>query len=136
MIKEIPQTKWHENLRFLLAHFLPYYLSGIFIRCRFFSGLFRLLHLHPFHPRFFLHLQKKYATESLFVKLLGRRILLLFNPLDVQVVLEHSPSIFAEPDSKQRGMSHFQPDALTISHGNAWQKRRRFNWASLCWQYC
>lgn len=127
MIETIPQAKWHENLRFLFVHFVPYYLSGIFIRCRFFSGLFRLLRLHPFHPRFFLQLQKKYSSDSLFVKLLGRRILLLFNPIDVQVILEHSPSIFAEPDSKQRGMGHFQPDALTISRGSAWQKRRRFN---------
>ena len=131
MIEEIPQTKWHENLRFLLAHFIPYYLSGIFIRCPIFSGLFRRLHIHPFHPRFFIHLQKKYVTDSLFVSLLGRRILLLFNPVDIQVVLEHSPSIFAEPNTKQRGMGHFQPDALTISRGNAWQKRRRFNEAAL-----
>jgi cytochrome P450 len=131
MIEAIPQTKWHENLRFLLAHFIPYYLSGIFIRCRFFSGLFRRLHIHPFHPRFFVRLQAKYATDSLYVSLLGRRILLLFNPADVQVVLEHSPAIFAEPDSKQRGMGHFQPEALTISRGNAWQKRRRFNEAAL-----
>jgi len=78
MIKTIPGTRWHENLRFLLAHFVPYYLSGIFIRCRFFSGLFSLLRIHPFHPGFFLSLQRKYASDRLFVKLLGERVLLLF----------------------------------------------------------
>src|SRR5207244_3377365 len=32
----------------------------------------------------------------------------------------------ADPDAKKRGMSHFQPEGLTISRGAAWESRRRF----------
>ena len=46
---------------------------------------------------------------------------------DVRRVLEGSPSPFAaDPEAKRKGMSHFQPDALTISREPVWEKRRRF----------
>jgi cytochrome P450 len=45
----------------------------------------------------------------------------------VRRVLEGSPEPFApDPDATRRGMCHFQPDALTISRGDAWRNRRRF----------
>ena len=46
---------------------------------------------------------------------------------DVHRVLEGSPDPFAsDPEAKRKGMSHFQPDALTISRDELWENRRRF----------
>lgn len=127
MYHVIPTARWHENLRFLLGHFLPYYLSGIFIRCRFFGWLFARLRIHPFCPRFFARLRKRHGSDRILVRLLGRPVLLLFEQEDVKQVLEYSPRVYAEPRNKRRGMGFFQPDAVTISRGTAWEKRRAFN---------
>ena len=50
----------------------------------------------------------------------------------IRRALEGSPDPFAaDPEPKKSAMSHFQPDALTISRGDAWQDRRRFTDAVL-----
>ena len=42
-------------------------------------------------------------------------------------MLGGSPDPFAsDPDTKRKGMSAFQPDALTISRGDEWRNRRAF----------
>lgn len=123
----IPVIAWPSRLRFFVCHFLPYYLSGIFIRWRFFSWLLAHLRIHPFRPDFFHKLRARHASDALLIRFFGRRILLLFAPTDIQRVLEHSPAIYAEPGLKRKGMAFFQPDAVTISHGREWQKRRACN---------
>ena len=53
--------------------------------------------------------------------------LLLHAPEDIEFVLGGSPEPFAsDPDTKRKGMSAFQPDALTISRGDEWRNRRAF----------
>jgi len=42
-------------------------------------------------------------------------------------VLDASPDVYGPPDLKVRGMSHFQPGAVTISTGDDWKRRRAFN---------
>ena len=37
-----------------------------------------------------------------------------------------SQPVSIRSDAKRKGMSHFQPDALTISRGSLWENRRRF----------
>lgn len=60
------------------------------------------------------------------------RSLLVLDRDDVRRVLEGSPEPFApDPGTKRRGMSHFQPDALTLSRGALWRNRRRFTEAVL-----
>jgi cytochrome P450 len=55
------------------------------------------------------------------------RALLVLSPEDIRRVLDGSPDPFAsDPDAKRKGMSQFQPDALTISRGRLWENRRRF----------
>src|SRR5262249_43345659 len=50
----------------------------------------------------------------------------------IKRVLDHSPLRYAaDPDLKRRGMSHFQPNAVTISRGAEWRDRRQFNEAVL-----
>ncbi|MFP5286380.1 MAG: cytochrome P450, partial [Thermoanaerobaculia bacterium] len=57
--------------------------------------------------------------------------LLVLGPQGVRHVLDRSPEVYADPPTKRKGMSHFQPHAVTISRGEAWKDRRRFNEAAL-----
>ncbi len=53
--------------------------------------------------------------------------LLVHAPEDIEFVLGGSPDPFAsDPEAKRKGMSAFQPDALTISRGEEWRNRRAF----------
>jgi cytochrome P450 len=49
----------------------------------------------------------------------------------IRRVLDQSPYIYADAKLKREGMSHFQPDSVTISRGEAWEERRRFNETAL-----
>ena len=66
------------------------------------------------------------------VRVVRDKALLLLTPADVHRALEGSPDPFAvRPEAEADGMAAFQPDALTISRGEAWRKRRAFNEAVL-----
>lgn len=116
-----------DNLRFNLCHVVPYYLRGIFTRNKFLLSLLIVFRIHPFSVRFVNHLRKRYGSDYFYINLLGKKSLLVLDVGGIKHVLDHSPSIYAEAGLKLRGMSHFQPNAVTISRGNAWAERRRFN---------
>jgi cytochrome P450 len=66
------------------------------------------------------------------VKLLGGRIVVLWGQSAIQDVLDHSADAYAgDSGAKAKGMSHFQPDAVTLSRGEEWRDRRAFNEAVL-----
>jgi cytochrome P450 len=50
----------------------------------------------------------------------------------IREVLDHSGDLYAsDAGAKAKGMTHFQPDALTLSRGEEWRDRRNFNEAVL-----
>jgi cytochrome P450 len=66
------------------------------------------------------------------VRVIRDKALLLLTPADVHRALEASPDPFAsDPKPKRDGMTAFQPDALTLSRGDTWRKRRAFTEAVL-----
>ena len=66
------------------------------------------------------------------VRLLGGRIVVLWGVDAIREVLDRSAETYAsDAGAKAKGMSHFQPDALTLSRGEEWRDRRRFNEAVL-----
>jgi cytochrome P450 len=72
-------------------------------------------------------LVKKYGVEPFYVRVVSEEALLVHHPDDIRRVLEGSPSPFAsDPDAKKKGMSAFQPNALTLSRGDLWAQRRAF----------
>lgn len=72
-------------------------------------------------------LAAKYGPDPFWVRVGGDEALLLTHPDDLRVVLGGSPSPFAsDPDAKRKGMTAFQPTALTISRGDLWADRRAF----------
>jgi cytochrome P450 len=62
------------------------------------------------------------------VRLLGGRMVVLWGPDAIREVLDRSADVYAsDSGAKGKGMSHFQPDALTLSRGEEWRDRRAFN---------
>jgi cytochrome P450 len=71
-------------------------------------------------------LRRKYGGDG--VKLLGGRLVVLWGEPAIREVLDGSGEAYAgNAGAKAKGMSHFQPDALTMSYGKEWRERRRFN---------
>ncbi len=72
-------------------------------------------------------LVKKYGVDPFYVRVVAEEALLVHHPDDIRLVLEGSPTPYAsDPDAKKKGMSAFQPDALTLSRGDLWAQRRAF----------
>lgn len=77
-------------------------------------------------------IRRSSGPGPVWVSAAGRRVLLVLTGLDAQRVLQGSPHPFAsDPPVKRKGMSHFQPDAVTLSRGQLWENRRRFTEAVL-----
>jgi cytochrome P450 len=71
-------------------------------------------------------LRRKYGGQGL--KLLGGRLVVLWGEPAIRQVLDQSADAYAgNAGAKAKGMSHFQPDALTMSYGKEWRNRREFN---------
>jgi cytochrome P450 len=76
------------------------------------------------------NLRRRYGGQGL--KLLGGRLVVLWGEPAIREVLDGSSDGYAaNAGAKGKGMSHFQPDALTMSCGEAWRDRRQFNEAVL-----
>ena len=126
-ISEIPVAKTKDSLRLTLFHILPNFLQGLFTRNRFWVKVFQTLHPDPLAVRFLSKLRRRYGSGGVLAKLGRTPTLVLFDVDDVRYVLDRSPANYIEPEAKKRGMSRFQPSAVTISHGNEWNVRRPFN---------
>lgn len=122
-----PTISFGDAFIYNAAHVLPYFLQGIFTRRRFWVTLLSRIHPDPLAVRFGSHLRRKYGSEYIYVYMLANRSLLVLDETGIRHVLDNSPLIYADSRLKRMGMSHFQPNALTISRGEAWQDRRAFN---------
>jgi cytochrome P450 len=72
-------------------------------------------------------LVRKYGVDPFYVRVVAEEALLVHHPDDIRRVLSGSPSPFAsDPDAKKKGMTAFQPNALTLSRGDLWAQRRAF----------
>jgi Cytochrome P450 len=81
---------------------------------------------------FMAGLKRSYGEGPVWIRVAKDEALLLLGRGPIRRVLEGSPDPFAaDPEPKKSAMSHFQPDALTISRGAAWEDRRRFTDAVL-----
>jgi cytochrome P450 len=70
---------------------------------------------------------KRYGPGPFYVRVATDEALLLHDPADIEFVLSQSPDPFAsDPEAKKKGMSAFQPEALTLSRGDLWRNRRDF----------
>jgi len=127
----IQTLSFFETLTFNLLYSFPSYLSGLFTRSRFWVGFWARLQVDRMGVRFVTRLRRKYAAGYFFTRVSGSPALLVLDHSGINHVLARSPEMFGDAASKHRGMSHFQPGAVTISRDDEWKDRRRFNEAVL-----
>ncbi|HKG14238.1 MAG TPA: cytochrome P450 [Pyrinomonadaceae bacterium] len=125
--KTIPSASFPDSLRYNLAQTFPVYLQGLFTRSKFWVSFWTRLGSDGRVVKQLTRMRSKYGPQ-VYVNVGGNRTLLLLDHSGAEHVLKNSPEIYAsDPDAKRRGMAHFQPGALTISAGEKWRDRRRFN---------
>jgi hypothetical protein len=75
-------------------------------------------------------IRAKHGGEG--VRLMRGKMTVLWGEKAIRDVLDNSATTYAsDAGAKKKGMSHFQPDALTLSRGEEWRERRKFNEAVL-----
>lgn len=120
-----------DSLHYNVAHVLPAYMRGLFTLNRFWTTFWNELEADPAAVKFIDKMRSKYHSNYLYLYLLKTKSLLVLEQKGIKHVLDNSPDIYADAKLKRDGMSHFQPDALTISRGEEWRNRRAFNEAVL-----
>jgi cytochrome P450 len=120
-----------ESLKFSLLHFVPYLLRGVFTKNRFWTFVFDAVDSDAHVVKFCQQLRSKYRSNLIYIRMIGGNSLLVFSENGIRRILNNSPSIYGDAELKAKGMSHFQPNALTISEGEEWKDRRPFNEAVL-----
>ena len=128
---EIPALSVWEDLLFNLGYVIPMAMQGTFTRNRRWVTFWSRVHPDPAAVRFVRWLRQRHRGGVLGLHLGLSPSVLVLDPDLVQHVLDRSPTVYADPPPKHRGMSVFQPNAVTISRGAEWRDRRRFNEAVL-----
>jgi cytochrome P450 len=122
----LPAASAAESFAILAAGVLPAVVRGLFSPRRRTMKLLTAIDSDRRAVRLLSNLRRKHGGEGL--RLLGGRIVVLWGVDAIKDVLDHSAERYAsDAGAKARGMSHFQPDALTLSRGAQWRDRRRFN---------
>ena len=123
---QLPKASLGESVRFVAAGLLPTLVRGLFSPRR---GAMKALTRIDADARAVAVLKAiraKHGGQG--AQILGGRIVTLWGPDAVQEVLDQSADVYdSGAGAKGKGMGHFQPDALTVSHGDEWKDRRAFN---------
>src|SRR4051812_21568794 len=106
-------------------------MQGTFTRDRRWVAFWTRWHPDPAGVRFVRWLRARHPGDVLALHLGLTKSLLVLDPAGIQHVLDNSPYVYADPKPKRKGMRVFQPNAVTISRGEEWRDRRRFNEAVL-----
>lgn len=118
-----------NTLKLMTLVMLPSYTQGLFTRRRFWVSLWSRLNVDARAIGLVSRMRRRHGTTL--VLGFGSPTRIVTAPEDIQKILDESPALYLGADSKIRGMSHFQPNAVTISAGEEWRERRRFNEAVL-----
>src|SRR5436309_2546685 len=124
--RRLPSASLVEGVRFTLQAMLPNVAQGLFRRRRRPVAAATKLGVDGQVVGLIEGIRRAHGPGPVWIRVGTDRMLLTLATDDVRRVLEGSPHPFApDPDAKRRGMTHFQPDALTISRGELWANRRR-----------
>lgn len=127
MSSDLPSASLIQGVRFTLQAMLPNVAQGLFRRRPRAVAAATKLNVDRHAVGLIGGIRRSHGPGPVWVRVGTDQMLLALSTDDVRRVLEGSPDPFApDPDAKRRGMSHFQPDALTTSRGEAWKNRRRF----------
>jgi hypothetical protein len=125
MSDELPEASLGESLGVLATGVAPALVRGLFAPRRRAVKLLTALDADRRTAEFVAGIRRRHGGEG--VRLLGGRMVVLWGPAAIRRVLDRSAYEYAsDSGAKGKGMSHFQPDALTLSRGEEWEDRRRF----------
>lgn len=127
MALEFKRANAIEGVRFTAQVGVPNVVQGLFRKREAVATTIGKLPADYLAYRLVEGLARKYGPDPFWVRVGAEETLLLTHPDDLKLVLGGSPSPFApDPDAKRKGMSAFQPTALSISRGDLWANRRAF----------
>jgi cytochrome P450 len=116
-----------EGVRFTAQVAVPNVILGLFNKRELPSRIASTVGADYLGYRLMDGMVRNYGPAPFYVRVARDEALLVHHPDDLQFVLGGSPDPFAsDPDAKRKGMTAFQPDALTISRGRQWEERRKF----------
>lgn len=119
-----------ETLEILLLGLAPALVRGLFQPRRSAMKLLTRLDADRHAVRRLTAVRRRHGGDG--IKLLGGRLVVLWGTSAIREVLDRSADLYAsDGGAKAKGMSHFQPDAVTLSRGAEWRDRRAFNEAVL-----
>ena len=121
----LPEASLAESVQFVVAGLLPSLVRGLFSPRRGAMKLLTAVDADARATKVLRGIREKHGGQG--ARLLGGRIVTLWGGDAIQEVLDRSADVYdSGAGAKAKGMSHFQPDALTLSHGEEWKDRRRF----------
>ena len=127
MTVEFPHASTLEGIRFTAEIGLPNVIQGLFNKREIPTKVASRIGTDHLGYQLVEELVKSHGPGPFFVRVAKDEALLVHHPDDLKFVLGGSPDPFAsDPEAKLKGMSAFQPDALTISRGDLWAQRRQF----------
>jgi cytochrome P450 len=122
----LPSASLGESLQFVVTGLLPSVLRGLFAPRRRWMKWLTAANTDGRAIEVLSKIRRKHGGDG--VRLLGGRIVTLWGVDAIREVLDRSAEVYAsDSGAKGKGMSHFQPDALTLSRGEEWRDRRAFN---------
>src|SRR5581483_5308475 len=114
--KDFPHASIVEGVRFTAQVAVPNVIQGLFRRRRTPVAVATRTGADSLAYGFMAGLRRSYGNGPLWIRVAKDEALLLLGEEAIRKVLERSPDPFAsDPEPKKTGMSHFQPEALTIS---------------------
>jgi Cytochrome P450 len=123
----LPSASALDNARLNALVVVPNALQGLFRRRRRAVAAATAADVDRWAVGLLSGMRRTHGGKPIWVRLVTSPALLLLSVEDIRTALEGSPDPFApDPEAKRKGMSHFQPQALTISRGEDWAERRRF----------
>jgi cytochrome P450 len=124
---DFPHAGVVDGIRFTAQVGLPNVLQGLFKKRPAVATAAAVAKVDALGYLLVEGLVERFGPGPFYVRVAKDEALLLHDPADIQFVLSQSPDPFAsDPDVKKKGMSAFQPDALTLSRGALWRTRRDF----------
>ena len=122
----LPGASLADGLRFVAAGLLPSLARGLFSPRRRMMKLIGALDTDRRARDVLASIRAKNGGQG--ARLLGGRMAVVWGPDAIREVLDRSADVYdSGAGAKGKGMSHFQPDALTLSKGDDWRDRRAFN---------
>ncbi|MEA2449758.1 MAG: hypothetical protein QOG63_1690 [Thermoleophilaceae bacterium] len=122
----LPEASLVDSLRVVVTGLLPTLVRGLFVPRKRAMKLLTALNTDARAVAVLRDIRSKHGGQG--ARLLGGRMAVVWGVDAIREVLDQSAEVYdSGSGAKEKGMCHFQPEALTLSSGEDWRDRRAFN---------